>query len=168
MNTIMTHSVKAPLSSATAAGGERPLPKSGRRRRLCAVAAGLASVLVLLAGCGKKSTSANLKPEDVTPVDPNASVAEQQNQRVKMAVAVRDGIMPPEPTLQLKGGEPATPEVLAAYNQLLLRYMVQNKEAPETMQELLRIRTLPPLPTPPAGKRIVYDAANCCIRLDPP
>jgi hypothetical protein len=126
------------------------------------VAAGL-----VLAGCGDKKSAATMKPEDVVTINPNASTSEQQNQRIKLAVAIRDGVMPAEPVLKLKGGEPASPEVLAAYNQLLLRAMVERREPPETLQELQRWR-LPKLPTPPAGKRIVYDAATCGIRLDPP
>jgi hypothetical protein len=126
------------------------------------VAAGL-----VFTGCDKESKVATIKPEDVKPVDVNASADEQQNQRIKMAVAMRDNILPPEPTLKLRGGEPASPEVMGAFNQLLLRAMVQRREPPESLEEL-RKWPLPKLPTPPAGKRIVYDAPNCIIRLDPP
>jgi hypothetical protein len=122
---------------------------------------------LMFVGCGKGSKVSTVTGEDVKPVDPNASTDAQQDQRLKMALAMREGIMPPEPALKLRGGEQATPEVLEAYNQLLLRAMVQRREPPETLQELLRWG-LPKLPTPPAGKRIVYDAANCIIRLDPP
>jgi hypothetical protein len=127
----------------------------------------VAAAALMLAGCGDNKGAVTVKPEDVKTVDANASAVEQQNQRVKLAVGIRDGIMPPEPALKLKGGEPATPEVLEAYNQLLLRAMVQRKEAAETLEELRKL-PLPKLPTPPAGKRIVYDAAICGIRLDPP
>jgi hypothetical protein len=73
----------------------------------------------------------------------------------------------------LRGGEPATPEVLAAYNQELLRARIQQRESPQTLEELVnkwirQWRLLPPLPTPPPGRRIVYDDINCIIRLDPP
>jgi hypothetical protein len=120
-----------------------------------------------LTGCGKGSKVEELKPEDVKPVDVTAAAETQQEQRMKMAVAIRDNVMPPEPTLKLKGGEVATPEVLQAYNQLLLRAMVQRREPPESLQELQRW-PLPKLPTPPPGKRVVYDVANCIVRLDPP
>jgi len=126
----------------------------------------VASGLLFIA-CGKGSKVEPLKPEDVKPVDPNAAAEAQQSQRTKMAVAMRDNVMPPEPTLQLKGSEPATPEVLEAYNQLLLRAMVERREPPESLQELAKWQ-LPRLPTPPAGKRIVYDVQNAIIRLDPP
>jgi len=126
------------------------------------VAAGL-----MLTGCGGKSKVEEIKPEDVKAVDPNAPDKEQQNQRVKMMVAIRDNIMPPEPTLKLRGGEQATPEVLEAYNQLLLRAMVYRREPPESLQELQRW-PLPRLPSPPPGKRVIYDPALCIVRLDPP
>lgn len=123
---------------------------------------------MILIGCGGKDSKATaVAPEDVKPVDANASAEAQQDQRMKMMIAMRDNIMPPEPALKLRGGEQATPEVLAAYNQLLLRAMVQRREPPETLQEL-RKWPLPKLPTPPAGKRIVYDVASCSVRLDPP
>lgn len=136
------------------------------RQRLIAACFVVASGLLLTA-CGKGSKGEQLKPEDVKPVDPNATTEAQQSQRTKMAVAMRDNVMPPEPTLQLKGGEPATPEVLEAYNQLLLRAMVERREPPESLLELQKW-PLPRLPSPPAGKRIVYDAQNAIIRLDPP
>jgi hypothetical protein len=57
--------------------------------------------------------------------------------------------------------------VVIASNAVLLRAMVQRKDPAETLEELRKL-PLPKLPTPPAGKRIVYDAAICGIRLDPP
>jgi hypothetical protein len=122
----------------------------------------------MLAACGcKKSEVAKLKPEEVKPVDLNASAETLKNQRMQLAVAIRDGVMPPEPALKLKGGEPATSEVLDAYNQLLVRAAVQRREFPESLEELKRW-PLPKLPTPPAGKRIVFDTEYCLVRLDPP
>lgn len=69
--------------------------------------------------------------------------------------------------MTLRGGEPATPEVLAAYNQELARAIFRRREASETPEELRRW-PLPTLPTPPPGRQIVYDAANRIIRLNPP
>ena len=121
----------------------------------------------MLAGCGEKKATVAVTSDDVKPIDANASAEVQQSQRVKIALAIRDGIMPPEPALKLAGGEQATSEVLAAYNQLLLRAAAQRREFPETLEELKRW-PLPKLPTPPAGKRIVYDVEKCLVRLDPP
>ena len=121
----------------------------------------------MLAGCGEKKATVKVTSEDVKPIDEKASAEVQQSQRVKIALAIRDGIMPPEPALKLAGGEQATSEVLAAYNQLLLRAAVQRREFPESIDELKRWQ-LPKLPTPPAGKRIIFDTENCMIRLDPP
>jgi hypothetical protein len=126
------------------------------------VAAGL-----VLAGCGEKKAVVKVTAEDVIPIDANASAEAQQSQRVKIGLAIRDGIMPLEPALKLKGGEPATKEVLEAYNTLLLRAAVQRREFPESAEELTRWK-LPKLPTPPAGKRIIFDVENCLVRLDPP
>jgi len=126
------------------------------------VAAGL-----VLAGCGEKKAKVVVTGENVKPVDTTAPEKEQQDQRTRIALAIRDRKMPPEPAMKLAGGEQATPEVLTAYNQLLLRAAVQRQEFPESLEELKRWR-LPRLPTPPAGKRIVFDAQNCAIRLDPP
>jgi hypothetical protein len=126
------------------------------------VAAGL-----VLAGCGEKKSVVKVTPEDLKPINPEASAETLKNQRVKMGLAIRDGIMPDEPALKLKGGEPATSEVLDAYNQLLLRTAVQRREFPESLEELKKW-PVPKLPTPPAGKRIIFDIENCIVRLDPP
>lgn len=123
---------------------------------------------LLLVGCGKEEKAKPVTEADVTPVDTQASASDQEKARIAQAVAIRDGIKPPPPAIKLRGGEPASPQVLAAYNQELLHYIFQNKDAPETMQELLKIRSLPRLPTPPPGKKIVYDPVNRVIRLDPP
>jgi len=123
---------------------------------------------MLLAGCGKSSKTAQATQEDAKPINTEAPPDEQEQARIAQAAAIRDGIKPPEPDLKLRGGELATPEVLKAYNVYLLRYIAENREAPESMQELMRIRTLPRLPTPPPGKRIVYDPINRIIKLDPP
>jgi hypothetical protein len=130
----------------------------------------LAALLLALAGagCGKKEKPPEIKPEQVAPINPEASADAQQQARLQQAVAIREGIEPPPPAIKLRGGELATPEVLAAYNQELLRYIVRTKDTPETLQELMRIRELPRLPTPPPGKQIVYDPVNRIIKLYPP
>jgi len=149
---------------------QSPQPRTrGQNSRFLRVSASclLLAAGLVLPGCGEKKAKVQVTADDVKPVDANATAEAQQNQRMKMAIAIRDGIMPPEPSLKLAGGEQATPEVLGAYNQLLLRAMVQRREPPETLEELRRW-PLPKLPTPPAGKRVVYDPAICGIRLDPP
>jgi len=156
------------LTSATTGIAGRLRRRASRQPILGIIGASLTLVAgMMLAGCGKDAKVTELKPEDVVPVNADATPEEQQNQRMKMAVAIRDGVMPPEPEYKLKGGEQATPEVLEAYNQLLLRAMVQRREPPESLQELQRW-PLPRLPSPPPGKRIIYDPANCIVRLDPP
>jgi len=151
-------------STATNAG----LPSQGRTRRpgwsaACLfMAAGL-----LLAGCGKGEKQAAPTQQDATPIDQSLPEDAQQKARIAQAAAIRDGVEPPAPTLKLRGGELATPEVLTAYNQELLRYIWQYKETPESIQELMRIRSLPRLPTAPPGKRIVYDPVNRIIKLEP-
>lgn len=141
----------------------------------CLVAAGLA-----LTACGGKESKAPAPPppeETATqapvktappPVNPADSAAEQEKARVAQALATRARVEPPKPALQLKGGEFATPEVLAAYNQQLAQLIFQTRDAPETLDELVQKWPMPRLPTPPPGKRIVYDPANRIIRLDPP
>lgn len=120
------------------------------------------------AGCGKKEKAPEIKPEQVAPINPDTPEEQLQKARLQQAVAIREGIEPPPPAIKLRGGELATPEVLAAYNQELLRYIVRTKDTPETLQELMRIRELPRLPTPPPGKQIVYDPVNRIIKLYPP
>jgi hypothetical protein len=122
---------------------------------------------LVLAGCGEKKAKVEVTADNLKPVDTTASAEAQQSQRVKIALAIRDGIMPPEPTTKINGGEPATKEVLEAYNTLLIRAAVQRREFPESAQELTRWK-LPKLPTPPPGKRIIFDVENCLVRLDPP
>jgi hypothetical protein len=107
------------------------------------------------------------------PVNPNDSEQVQKSQRTEVLMAIRTGMVPPPPALKLKGGEPATPEVLQAYNVMLIRAMPHYGESPENLEQLKqeliqRRRLLPKLPTPPPGKQIVYDAQNYIIRLDPP
>jgi hypothetical protein len=92
----------------------------------------------------------------------------QERARVAQAVAMREGKAPPPPAIQLRGGEQATPEVLAAYNQRLAQLIFQRREPPESLEELVRKWPMPALPTPPPGKRIVYDGHYRIIKLDPP
>lgn len=145
----------------------------------------LGSILCLAAcgwvftGCGSKQTQV---PEPVqsqaspvspssaaNPVNPESPAEAQEKARVAQAIAFRAGVEPPPPTLKLRGGEPATPEVLAAFNQELTRARFKRGESPESLEELVtKWRELPRLPTAPPGKRIVYDIRNSIIRLDPP
>lgn len=116
------------------------------------------------------SPEANIQ---LKPVNPDDSEQAQKSQRREVLMAIRTGMVPPPPALKLKGGELATPEVLQAYNVMLIRAMPHYGESPETLdqlkQELIqKRRLLPKLPTPPPGKQIVYDAQNYIVRLDPP
>ncbi len=164
MNESIDHTVKF-----TPTGSNSAVRRDHRTAAVNAIGGvGLVIAALLLAGCGKSSTTSQATQEDAKPVNVEASADAQQQARVAQAAAIRDGIVPPEPALKLRGGELATREVLDAYNQYLLRYIAQNREAPESMQELMRIRTLPRLPTAPSGKRIVYDPLNRLIKLDPP
>ncbi len=151
---------------------------------------GMAALTVLalvLGGCEKKSDESGSAAEamlgtpadsgaagaNLKPVNPNDSAQAQEQARMAVALAMRRGIQPPPPAMKLRGGERATPEVLAAYNQELLRVRIRERESPETLEELVqkwirKFRWLPNLPTPPPGKRIVYDDRNCIIRLEPP
>jgi hypothetical protein len=134
---------------------------------------------LLLAACGRKdskeqagapsspSTAAPVSPA-AAPVNPMAPADVQEKQRVALSVAMREGKVPPPPTIQLRGGEPATREVLDAYNARLAQLIVQRRDVPETLDELVRKWPMPALPTPPPGKRIVYDGRNHIIKLYPP
>jgi hypothetical protein len=141
----------------------------------------IACASVLVSGCGKKNgntpapaPAATTDPAQAptsaaaNPVNPEAPPDAQEKARVAQAVAMRQGIAPEPPAIQLRGGELATPEVLAAYNQMLARLIFQRRDAPETLEELVRKWPMPRLPTAPAGKRIVYDARNRIILLYPP
>ncbi len=131
---------------------------------LLPIVAGLA---LLAGGCGEKK-SPPPKPADAAPVDAAAPPDAQEKARVAQAVAMRSGIEPPKPSIQLRGGELATAEVLQAYNQQLARKIFEQRDGPETMEELVRKWGMPRLPTPPPGKRIIYDPVNRIIKLDPP
>jgi len=109
----------------------------------------------------------------INPVNPDDSEEAKKAQRRAVLMAIRTGMVPPPPALQLKGGELATPQVLQAYNVMLIRAMPHYGQSPETLEQLQREliqkrRVLPKLPTPPPGKQIVYDAENFIIRLEPP
>ena len=152
-----------------------------RRRNTILVAMLVAGMGIALAGCGKKATEAASQPPPtaeaaahaptsaaasaINPADP---VAVQEKRRIEQAVAMREGKAPPPPQIQLRGGELATPEVLAAWNQRLAQLIFQRREPPETIEEIVRKWPMPRLPTPPPGKRIVYDGRYRIIKLDPP
>ena len=136
---------------------------------------------LLLSACGRKPSTAPA-PSSATadaaaptpvspaanPVNPADSPEAQEKARVAQAVAMRSGKAPAPPSMVLRGGEPATPEVLQAYNQQLAQLIFQRREGPETLEELVRKWPMPKLPTAPAGKQIVYDARNRVIMLYPP
>ncbi len=146
------------------------------------LAAGLVvAVSAVVAGCGKKAPTGQGQPPasaEATaqaPTSPTANLVNpeappdvQEKQLIAQAVAIREGKAPPPPAIQLRGGEPATPEVLAAYNQRLAQLIFQRREPPESLEELVRKWPMPKLPTPPAGKRIIYDGRYRIIKLDPP
>ena len=142
-----------------------------------AVAAGL-----FLAACGRKDSrgqagappsSPSAAPQApvspaAAPVNPTAPADVQEQQRVAQAVAMREGKAPPPPAITLRGGEAATPEVIDAYNKQLAQLIFKYRDAPETLDELVRRWPMPRLPTPPPGKRVVYDARMRVIKLYPP
>ena len=144
-------------------------PTAMRATRLTEIARIVVAVVCLttFASC-KKSDPLPPPPAAANPVNPDAPADAQEKARVAQAAAFRAGVEPPPPALELRGGEPATPEVIAAYNQLLAREIFKQRDGPETMDELVRKWPLPRLPTPPPGKRIIYDAVNRIIKLDPP
>ena len=136
---------------------------------------------LMLAACGHKESKAPTSTADsanattqaptspaANPVNPAAAPDAQEKARVAQAVAMREGKAPPPPTITLRGGEAATPEVVQAYNQQLAQLIFQRKDAPETLEELVRKWPMPKLPTPPAGKQILYDARMRIIVLYPP
>ena len=130
------------------------------------IAAGLA-----LAACDRKESKApapGSTSSAANPVNPADAPNAQEKALVAQAVAMRSGMAPPAPALTLRGGEPATTEVLTAYNQQLAQLIFQRRDAPETLEELVRKWPLPKLPAPPPGKQIVYDAKNRIIMLSPP
>ncbi|PYJ02128.1 MAG: hypothetical protein DME25_16845 [Verrucomicrobia bacterium] len=141
----------------------------------------LLAATVVLPGCGRKEnkpgastqTAGNAANEPTTspaanPVDPAASPSEQEKARVAQAVAMREGKAPPPPAITLRGGESATADVMKAYNQQLAQLIFQRRDAPETLDELVRKWPMPKLPTPPPGKQILYDARYRIIVLYPP
>jgi hypothetical protein len=101
-------------------------------------------------------------------VNPEAAPDAQEKARIAQAMAMRQGQAPAAPSIKLRGGEMATPEVLAAYNLRLAQLIFQRRDAPETLEELVRKWPMPRLPTAPPGKQIVYDARNRIIKLDHP
>ena len=147
---------------ASARAGQFGLP------RLIKPACFVLAAGLVLAACGRKESKAPPPTSDANPVNPADPPAAQEKARVAQAVAIRSGVVPPPPAIQLRGGEPATPEVLAAYNAQLLQLIVKRRDAPEDLDELVRRWPMPALPTPPRGKQIVYDAKNRIILLYPP
>ncbi|MBI3876098.1 MAG: hypothetical protein HY300_09120 [Verrucomicrobia bacterium] len=57
----------------------------------------------------------------------------------------------PEP-----GGPEATDAAIAAYNQALSRWIGMHEDAPVDLNALKKVKGLPPLPTPPSGRQIIY------------
>ena len=155
------------LSNAPRSEADQPVRVRLFPERSLACLRLIAALMLAVCGCGKTPAPAP-KPEDAKPVDAAAPPAVQEQARVAQAVAMRNGIEPPAPAMKLRGGELASPEVLAAYNQELAQLIFKRRDAPETLEELVRKWPLPRLPTAPAGRRIVYDPVNRIIRLDPP
>lgn len=119
-------------------------------------------------GCKKEAKVPTPTQADAKPINVDVPVEAQEKQRIERGLAMRARVEPPAPALKLRGGELATSEVLEAYNMELARLVFREGDAPETFAELVGKKKLPKLPTPPPGKRIVYDARNYMIRLDPP
>lgn len=155
------------LSNAPRSAADQPVRVRRRPERNLACLRLIAALMLAVCSCGKAPAPAP-RPEDAKPVDTAAPPAVQEQARVAQAVAMRNGIEPPAPAMKLRGGELASPEVLAAYNQELAHLIFKRRDAPETLEELVRKWPLPRLPTAPAGRRIVYDPVNRIIRLDPP
>ncbi len=122
--------------------------------RLVAIGVIAVTTGLLVTACGRK--------------DSKGTADGQETQRVALAVAMREGKVPPPPAIQLRGGEPATPEVLDAYTARLAQLIGQRRDVPETLDELVKKWPMPALPTPPPGKQIVYDGRNHIIKLYPP
>jgi hypothetical protein len=174
---------KSELGVVSTVGNVPALVRAGKAGRVSlnaafgfVLAAGL-----LLSACGRKESNAQAPPAGANagpaqtavspganPVNPEASPDAQEKARVAQALAMRQGRVPAAPSITLRGGELATPDVLAAYNQQLAQLIFKQRDAPESLEELVRKWPMPRLPTPPPGKQIVYDARNRIIKLDPP
>jgi hypothetical protein len=171
--------------SATSTCATTPAPDCVGRPgvlRLIIISGVVVAAAWVLAGCGKKQSKASAPISDAaadaaaaaptspaaSAVNPEAPPEAQEKARVAQAVAMRSGKAPPPPAMQLRGGEPATPEVLAAYNQQLAQLIFRSRDVPETLEEIVRRWPMPRLPTPPPGKQIVYYGRYHIIQLDPP
>lgn len=69
---------------------------------------------------------------------------------------------------ELKGGELATPEIIASYNKRLAMVNYQISDYPQSLEQLKKWPMMPPPPKAPPGKQLVYDARTRKLRLDPP
>jgi hypothetical protein len=67
----------------------------------------------------------------------------------------------------LKGGELATPDVLAAYNRRLAMVNQSISDFPQSFEQLKKWPMMPALPTAPPGKSLVYDVRTRTVRLSP-
>lgn len=133
----------------------------------------IVGLILAVSGCNREAEMPVPTQADLKPVNPQDSPKAQEAARMAAILAMRRGVPPPPLAVRLKGGEPATPEVLEAYNAELLRARIQERRSPENLEELTQKwvkqwRLLPGLPKPPPGKRIVYDDVNCIVRLEPP
>ena len=180
--TSITGSAPAFLVAVTSAAIGKPAAPSVAGFRSLVLVTAVAVGVLAFGGCGRKDSKAKAPtvPESpqaaaaaptspaANPVNPEAPRDVQEKQHLAQAVAMRSGKAPAPPSMVLRGGEPATPEVLQAYNQQLAQLIFQRREGPETLEELVRKWPMPKLPTAPAGKQIVYDARNRVIMLYPP
>jgi len=141
--------------------------------------------------CGKKSPpaadqgaaqkSAGVSVEDSAPAPapppPNPSSPSPEQPAAPVSTAPATGAPPPaEPTSptdldfsagnNLKGGELATPQVLAAYNKRLARVNYQISDFPQKLEDLNKWPMMPPLPKAPPGRRIVYDIRSRTINVE--
>ena len=132
-------------------------------------------VVAGLAGCDDKPEPVKAAPQPVqqtTPAGPPASVSIGEP-KVQSAVSAPPpgssaALAMPSPTAP--GGGAAAMEVpskdaLEAVTQAVQSFFINKERAPKNLEELVASGFLRKLPTPPAGKKYVYDPEKANIAL---
>jgi len=110
----------------------------------------LAAVCLLASACNRE-TPAPAAPVQINP-PPSAAPPPPQPPVAPAAQPTPST----EPAPAVSGSRIATPGEIEAYNKALFEYCHRVSDIPSDLADLRQRRALPPLPTPPPGKRLVY------------
>jgi len=124
----------------------------------------LLSLSLALTACSKKEAAPTAPPpvkqsvsvDALLKSNPGNQPAEPPPPVPATPAPVPDAQAPAAPDASAPDGPEATTTAIAAYNQELSRWIGMHEDAPVDLNALKKVKGLPPLPTPPQGRQIIY------------